>query len=582
MATSLGGGIAQGLESGFGLGMRLRDREDERALRERRESREGQEFAARREDRATTNKRLATQDERQARLDAIKALDEEGAGMTAEMAGLLRAAGGDASKIDPTLLEQHSTRAKEHRGRKSQLLRQQYEPLVGQMKQEAKDMWSRVEAGQVDLSEVPPDKLFQGLAVATRRDPADLMPGPNGEPSRVTVAATDIITGMKTKNEGLSLKGWNVLLEPELKIGIGQPGKDGSEIVKKEVVKIVPHPSIPGRVLPVLRVYVKRADGATGSYIAPPTKGRSSDPTDDDVTDIGIKEAMDYAGRMETLSRALADPRLRESVEEGRKSGGSAVNEFMQGFYALGGQPPKMTTRETTLGDRKLLQTMDDSGREVGREELKVGVAPRAPATTGVTGRLQAIQDYAAENGVSEEEAAKVLQGMGVIPAPRAPAAPKAPPASRAPRVTEAETAGLIRDAKKAVAGQMGLNFDSKAGKWKTRDGKPADENQVAAIEAAGAEITKRVRDAAARGEKSSATDVIKAAEGAASAAPNKKLAPASFKASGRDAKADFETVAGAIAKGANPNQLAANLAKAGYSSQSINEALAAAGVKAK
>lgn len=583
MATSVGSGIARGLESGFGLGMRLQEREEGLRRTRRQEEREDAETAARQEERTFTRQRLtkqderqATQDERQATLDAMKALDEEGKGLTNEMAGYLRAAGGDASKLDPTVSQDYTRRAGEHRGRKAELLRKQYEPVLGRMKQEAQDIWSRVETGQMDLSEVPPDKLYQALTVAARRDPADLLPDPAGGPSKITRATTDILTGMKTKNEGMQLAGWNVLLEPELKVGVGQPGKDGSEIVRKEIVKIVPHPSNPGRVLPVIRVYVKRADGATGSYIAPITKGRRSDPDDDEITDIGINEAMDYSGRMQSLAEALKDPLLIQSLEEGRKTGGAAADEYMQAFFGLGGQPPKMTTRETGLGNRKLLQTMDESGREVKREEMAVGATPRVlqPRSTGVTGRLQAIEQYAAENDVSNEEAATALQDMGVIPRPRAPAGPK--------KVTEAETAGLIRDAKRSIAGQMGLTWDGKTGKWRTQDGKPANENQVASIEAAGAEVVKRARDAAAKGEKTGATDVIKAGESAAAAAPSKKLAPATFKASGRDQKADWETVVGALQKGANPNQLAANLAKAGYSSQSINEALAAAGVKVK
>lgn len=572
MATGVGGGIARGLEAGFGLGLRLQDREEQQRRTARQEQREDEETLARRDERAFTRKRTVEQDERQALQDALKAMDEEGKGLTGEMAGYLRAAGGDSSKLDPAVKEDYTRRAREFRGRKSDLLRRQYDPVLSKMKQEAQDIWSRVETGQMDLSEVPPDKLYQALTVAARRDPADLMPDAAGGPSKVTRATQDILTGMKTNNEGMQLAGWNVLMEPELKVGVGQPGKDGSEIVRKEIIKIVPHPSIPGRVLPVIRVYVRREDGATGSYVAPITKGRRAD--DDEVTDIGINEAMDYAGRMQSLAEALKDPTLLQSLAEGRKTGGAAADEYMQAFFALGGQPPKMTTQETNLGDRRLLRTMDESGREVKREELKVGATPRVlqPRTTGVTGRLQAIEDYAAEHDVSNEEAARALQDMGVIPRPRAPTT----------KITEAEQAGLIKDAKRAIAGGMGLTWDTKTGKWRTQDGKPANENQVASIEAAGAEVVKRVRDQAAKGERTGATDVIKAGEDAAATAPNKKLAPASFKAKGRDAKADFETVASAIAKGANPNQLAANLAKAGYSSQSINEALAAAGVKVK
>jgi hypothetical protein len=579
MATSVGGGIARGLETGFGLGLRLQDRDEQKRRTARQEQREDEETLARREERTFTRERLtkqddrqAVQDERQALQDALKAMDEEGKGLTGEMAGYLRAAGGDSSKLDPTIKQDYTRRAGEFRQRKSDLLRKQYDPVLSKMRQEAQDIWSRVETGQIDLSEVPPDKLYQALTVVARRDPADLMPDAAGGPSKVTRATQDILTGMKTKNEGMQLAGWNLLMEPELKVGVGQPGKDGSEILRKEIIKIVPHPTIPGRVLPVIRVYVRREDGATGSYVAPITKGRRAD--DDEVTDIDINEAMDYTGRMQSLAEALKDPVLLQSLEEGRKTGGPAADEYMQAFFAMGGQPPKMTTQETPLGDRRLLRTMDESGREVKREELKVGATPRAPVsrTTGVTGRLQAIEDYAAEHDVSNEEAARALQDMGVIPRPRAPTT----------KITESEQAGLIKDAKRAIAGQMGLTWDTKTSKWRTQDGKPANENQVASIEAAGAEVVKRVRDQAAKGERTSATEVIKAGEGAAAAAPNKKLAPASFKASGRDAKADFETVANAVAKGANPNQLAANLAKAGYSSQSINEALAAAGVKVK
>lgn len=414
MAGSVGAAAAAGLESGLGMGLSLRR----------------QEMAEQADKRATLQadqqlERQRAQDKRLEDDAALAAIEKQFEDLRAEGEGYFAQYG---KAVPEDIAGPYKQRVGEVSGVRNTLLRKRYEPILKQHEQRAKDLFMRLESGERSLDDVPPDELFSAVRVQSRRDPADFLPV-GGEPSKVSRAAKDFFDGLQYGNEGAVLRGANVLLEPELKVGIGEPSPHGGTIVGKQVVKLVPHPTDPRKVLPVLKVFVRRggaktpADvanaervaeegappGATGYYIAPVTENRSSDPEDPPKA-IDIDQAMEYFARLQTLAGALAP--MADRYKKG------AGDDFERAFYSVRGRMPakKVIYEGVNPGQRKV--GLDAAtGKPTG--DVIEG-APKPAATGGLAAQIQAVQDYAAEQGISEAEAAVQLQQQGLLRAPKA------------------------------------------------------------------------------------------------------------------------------------------------------------------
>lgn len=429
MARSVGAAAAAGLESGLGMGLRLRQQQQQEEDTTRRREREDTLFQQQQEDR--TRKLELDDEERQ-----LKALTEQLDALRAEGEGYATQYGG---KVPEEIAGPYSQRVREITGTRDSLLRKRYEPIVKRREQELADLSSRLQSGQLDIASVADDDLYRAVVTATKRDPRDLM-SVDGQPSRVHQAVTDTMTGLQTKNEGMLLAGVNTLLEPELKVGVGETSPHGGKIVGKRIVKLIPDPRDPSKFMPVLKVYVSKKaqtggdvarmdrireqdpdapDGATGYYISGITKHRSTDP-DDEMASVDVAKAMDYAAQMQTFSTLLDHPEIRAKVERAMAQRGDKGDDFLTAFYAVKGKMPtkQVTADKIDLGDRVRIEERDPSGRVTGTRELPKGAAPRA-AVGGLAGQIQAVQAYADEKGITEEEAAAALRRQGLIKTPK-------------------------------------------------------------------------------------------------------------------------------------------------------------------
>jgi hypothetical protein len=419
MAGSVGAAAAQGLESGVGLGMRLRAQEQQEAQLKRQNLLADQQLERQREQ----DKRL--EDDR-----ALEAINKQFDDLRAEGEGYFAQYG---KAVPDEIGAPYRQRVDEVSGARNTMLRKRYEPIIKAEEQRAKDIAMRLQSGDLHLRDVAPKDLYHALSVQTRRDPTDLI-GRDGQPSRVSTAVTDIMDGLQYGNEGAVLRGTNVLLEPDLKVGVGEPSPHGGTIVGKQIVKLIPHPTDPNMVLPVVKVYVRRGTGssgdvaradhvaeegappgATGYYLAPITEHRSTDPNDPPKP-LDLQKAMDYASQMQTLSTAISHPEIASMIERGRKEAGTG-NDFQRAFYAVRGRMPAKAVEYKSVPRGGLLAGFDTatgkptgdviSGPEVEKKE------------TGLAAQIQAVQDYAAEQGISEAEAAVQLQQQGLLRAPK-------------------------------------------------------------------------------------------------------------------------------------------------------------------
>lgn len=419
MPPSVGAAAAAGLESGLGMGLRMRAQENAEEQQRRANLMQDEQLARQREQ----DQRL--EDDRA--LDAVnKAFDD----LRAEGEGYFAQYG---KAVPDEIASPYKQRVSEVSNSRNTLLRKRYEPIVQQREQRAKDIAMQLQAGRLAIDDVAATDLYDAIHVQTRRDPTDLISA-DGKPSKVSTAVTDIMDGLQYGNEGAVLRGANVLLEPELKVGVGEPSPHGGTIVGKQIVKLIPHPDDPSKVLPVLKVYVKRGGqtggdvarsehiaeegappGATGYYIAPLTKHRSSDP-DDPPESVDLNRAMEYAAQMQTLSTALGEPKVAAKLAEGAKA--RSGDDFLSAFYAVRGKMPAKAPVEYKSVPRggKLVGIDTATGRPTG---AVIEGEPIEQKPTGLSAQIQAVQDYAEEQGISEAEAAIQLQQRGLLRPPK-------------------------------------------------------------------------------------------------------------------------------------------------------------------
>lgn len=391
MATSVGAAAAQGIESGFSLGLQGARAKADEEERRRRQANEDADRAERATDKATQrtreaklderhatqDKRLANADARQAAQDRLKMLDTEVGELATEGTALYSQHGG-FDKVPEDVRADYTGRVRSARERRAAERRKFYEPDVQEQKRDAAEKWSRIQAGQMSLDQLSDDDLYRTLVVQTRRDMGDFLRPKEGGPSRIEQAALDLEAGMSTSNMDLTLRAANELLKPELSVGVGTESKDGSEIVSKRIVQLVPHPQDPSRFVPIVEVTVKRDDGREGKYLAPITENRSADPTDN-VKTISLQDALDRVGQLNTLAGAVNRPDLRKRIEKGAEGQGKAAADgFLAALGSIGVTPPKrqIVASNTDLGDRVRMTERDASGNVVSEKDVRKGLAP--------------------------------------------------------------------------------------------------------------------------------------------------------------------------------------------------------------
>lgn len=380
----LAAGIATGLNTGYGMARDAyqdeqtqkrqavedvyRARADERADQASKRENERLDLARTTEQR---QQQRLDEAERQQRLTQTTSLLEKS---NADIIARSRARTGAGMPVDPGDAEEY--------GRN--------QAALARIRQDALNFFSRVQAGTEDINKASPGDLYMNFTAATGMKPEELAEMPKH--------INDIQAGLQTGNQGLVVQATNGLMAPQLRRGVGAESPYGGTIVRKEIIGLDPAIDAngkehPNRFIPRLRVYVdhpaapgpKMDNGATGYYDAPMTKNGSADPNDT-VVAIDIAKAMDYMGNMGVLANAVTNPAVAERLAQGAKEKGTDAQKYIDDLTALSRPTKKVTsTDKVDLGDRTLMITRDETGKEISREELRKGAAPRlfAPARAG-------------------------------------------------------------------------------------------------------------------------------------------------------------------------------------------------------
>ena len=184
--ASIGDSLASGIESGFRMGQQADAAEEAKRARTVQEDFQRQ-----------TQNRLQQEWEGQQDLRAMQAA----AAMRKELADEgTRLAQQYGKSLPPEIAGDYTTRARQAQQAHTAAL-QKLMPQIESYRQGAKNLFSDLQAGNVDLGDVPPEQMYRAVVAGTGRPISDFRPGPNGEPSVIGAAVKKLQTGMQTGNE---------------------------------------------------------------------------------------------------------------------------------------------------------------------------------------------------------------------------------------------------------------------------------------------------------------------------------------------------------------------------------------------
>lgn len=326
--ASIGQAAAEGLQSGFGMGMQYDQAQEAKRSRALSEARQAEELGLRKAQLDQQTARQQAQDARQQTIDELQQLKDAHADVVARA----EAYSAQGQPVPPELAQEYSgvrARLAEHRAKV-------VAPKLVAERQGALDFFSGVQAGRIDplADNVTPAQFYRHVSLATGRTPEDI--------GQAATAVQQVQEGLKTGNQEMLLRGVNLLAAPDLRAGVGQESPHGGIITRKEVTRLVPVRDAngvehPDKVFPIIRVYTdkKGPDGQPMYYDAPLTENRSSDP-DDPVKAVDLKHAFDYMGNMGTLAAALQDPRAAEKLARGAQEVGKQTQADVDELNLLG------------------------------------------------------------------------------------------------------------------------------------------------------------------------------------------------------------------------------------------------------
>jgi hypothetical protein len=368
-----------------------------------------------------------------------------------------------------------------------------------------RNFFSGLEKGAVDISQVPPADVVRHFTTLLKRDPSELLRGPNGEPSKVGAAIEMIQQGLERKDDEAVLEGARVILGPELRQGLGSAGpQPGTEIVDKQLATLVPSPDGRG-FIPNMDVTVDTPDGP-GNYYAPTTHDRSSNPKSR-IKSISLDKALDMVGRLAVLEKLANTPQMRSAIESGKQQLGAEMPSYLEAVARSGVPEGKFTTKDTKLGGTVERTRYNEAGLPVRTETKDVTASPdakertraagiRAGAANSRTDVKESVEEVEDEDGnvTTRTVYTRIPRAGGaaetvtdkdgnVVQAPKRGAAAKPP--------TQAEIDKRVNAEVDKAAADRGLT-KNKDGKYVDARGRPASETDVAALSQVRSEARKR------------------------------------------------------------------------------------------
>jgi hypothetical protein len=475
VATSIGAGISAGIQQGAGI---ARQFQDDAARQEEREERKLD-----RETQRADRDRLR---QRQEKLEAqsqedreYKLVDEERTKLGQQAEGLVRQYGG-YDKVPKEEMDRVNNARREVSSRLETVQRKRLAPVLERENAETRQNVNDLKSGKLNIEDMTDGGFRRFVGTLYKGDPDDLLPDANGVNQLGNALQAIQSAPMGSEEQAAAA---NVILKNELTKGVGSLGRDGFPIVKKEIIKLVPGPD-GKRMLPVLRVTTQRPDGATGGYTAPVTEGRSSSADDDNVVQVDVGDALNYAGALSTLVELARTPGFAEKLQRGKSSKTDAerLERFREAYAWASAKPVQRKIKAEHIQRDNVVTRIisdQDTGEEIKREDLPKGIDPTRAAV--------------AEIGSESRERTAGIRAA-------APGAAGRPPPADKP-LSEQQVAQRVKNAKQAKADEFKFQWSADRKTWLTSDGKKAPQDKIEEINEAGVRASREADRLTAAGK---------------------------------------------------------------------------------
>lgn len=506
---SPGQGLARGIVAGTEMGLRVRRESLLEDQVKRRNAIDDEELAWKRDDRT---RKLKQDEEDRAHTDNerfLKSVEDE---YKQTQAAMQAAAQRYGNNVPPEVAQPLTQQFQDVNQRRHAARQKLYGPVIEKEKRKARDVFTGLSNGSLDISKVPDAEFAMAILAGTEFDPRLFLRGPDGQ-SQIGRGIKLVEQGLENKDNDATIEGANILYGPSLQVGVGSEGPEGTEIVSKRISRIIPAPGGNGQFIPAMSVKVRDPWGRPlekDEYVAPPTVGRDRNPNGRVVT-LDMKEQMDRMGRLGVVEQLLNTPEGRAKIERGLQALGPKVDTFAQALALSGTPPGKYTTTDTNLGGTVRQTTRNESGGIVAERDLPRTASPDAVERTKAAGIRQAsgagqgvtyrtvrvpsgeLDDDGNPIMVDEEWQFPTRAGG---PAPRRadlpPGATPPPKGAAAKPPSENEIKGAEDRAKREAARREGVIWDDNArGYVNIKTKRPATPEQIERIEAAAAEAGK-------------------------------------------------------------------------------------------
>lgn len=504
---SPGQGLARGIVAGTEMGLRVRREGLLEDQIKRRNALEDEELAWKRDDRT---RKLKQEEEDRTHTESERFLRSVEDEYKQTQAAMQAAAQRYGNNVPPEVAQPLTQQFQDVNQRRHAARQRLYGPIIEKEKRKARDVFTGLSSGTLDISKVPDAEFAMAILAGTEFDPRLFLRGPDGQ-SQIGRGIKLVEQGIENQDHEATIEGANILYGPSLQVGVGSEGPEGTEIVSKRISRIIPAPGGNGQFIPAMSVKVRDPWGRPlekDEYIAPPTVGRDRNPNGRVVT-LDMKKEMDRLGRLGVVEQLLNTPEGRAKIERGLQALGPKVDTFAQALTLSGTPPGKYTTTDTNLGGTVRQTTRNEAGGIVAERDLPKTASPDSVERTraaGIrSGAAAARPDLRVEEVEEEDpETGEIRRVTRYVRIPRTggPAEPvvnkegepvrapaRATAANKPP--TENEIKGAEDRAKRTAARNEGLRWDENARGWVNSKGRPATPEQIERIEAAAAEASK-------------------------------------------------------------------------------------------
>jgi hypothetical protein len=341
-----GAGLASGLESGARLGMGLAAQQNEQARQQQQDAQRQQEVAFNQnlqtEDQDMRKQQFGAQvdaEHRKAADDAIKFHQDQIARLGNEGAQLSQQYGGKIPDDQVGNVRDLTAQMKTHEQAIANITDDLYGPTLKADTDQANRTISNLQAGNIQVNQIPPPQLQKTIEIAAGRPVTDYLPNGN-QPGKVPQAVTDVETGIKTGNNQMIADGATTIMQPELQKVVGRISADGTPITDVKIHGFMPDPKDQQKLYPVLSVTTAKG----GTYLAPVTEGRTtgdpSDPAHADHKTISL-HMDDLMSRLEherALGKLIQQPEIAQPLQQSLEDPSTSkyMDEFRGALYRAG------------------------------------------------------------------------------------------------------------------------------------------------------------------------------------------------------------------------------------------------------